>query len=393
MRICLVSTGYPIANQAIVSGLYAANQTLARGLASAGHEVHVVTFSGEEDWDDDGASIHHIRRPNLHYYLGKVPLLGERTTRAVRELEISHSLCHAVFTLDSSLKFDVVESAEDGSVGMGLLDRRMVTIIRLHGDDYTFLQHTPGIRVPSDYRLCRVFQRIGLRNARHLVSPSIAHADEIAREINRDRADISVIPHDLPAWWPIGHDPVVEDIVLWVGRLERRKGIIDALRGFRGVLDARPEARLVVIGSAHRTVDPKLVAQEIDRLNLKRNIQMIGSMPHNQIISWYKRARIFLFPTYYETFGLVALEAMACGLPVVGYRAGAVPEIVEDKHTGLLVEPGDTTGLAASMLRLISDDAVWNAMSQASIQSIDQYRHSRAITATESVYTQLLGRP
>ncbi len=392
MRICLVSTGYPIANQPVASGLYTANQTLACGLVSAGHQVHVVTFSGERDWEDEGTSIHHVHSPNLHYYLGKTPLLGRLASRAARELELSYALYHAVLTLNARLSFDIVEGSEGGAALVGMLSGSTTTVVRLHGDEYTAFRHSPGGQVPNDYRLCRVFQRLGLRKAHHLISPSGTHALEISLETNRPPMDISVVPHDLPSWWPIGHDPDTQNIALYVGRLQRQKGIIDALHGFRKLLDACPEAQLVVIGPTHRSIEPGLIARTTDALALNDNIQLLGGLPQEEVISWYKRARLLLYPTYYETFGLVALEAMACGLPVVGYRAGAVPEIVQDKHTGLLVEPGDIVGLATQMLQLMSDDAVWNAMSQASIQSIDQYRHSRAITGTESVYTQLLKR-
>jgi D-inositol-3-phosphate glycosyltransferase len=248
----------------------------------------------------------------------------------------------------------------------------------------------PGVKIPDDYRLCRVFQRFGLRQANQLIAPSTAHAQEVAREIHRTLADISIIPHGLPPWWPLGRDPEVQNTVLYVGRLERGKGILDALRSFRLLLEACPETQLVIIGPPHRSMEPELIGHMTDELHLKENVRFLGGLPQEQVIPWYKRARVFLFPSYYESFGLVALEAMACGLPIVGYNAGAIPEVVQHGHTGLLVEPGDIEGLAEGMIQLISDDDAWKTMSLAAEQSVDKYRDSQVIPKTELVYNKLL---
>src|SRR5258706_3169298 len=390
MKICLVSTGYPIANQPTASGLYTANQTLARGLVAVGHEVHVVTFSGKQDWEDNGVNIHHVKWPTIRYYFVKTPLIGKMMVRAVREVNISFSLYRALLTYNARLEFDIVEGGEDGATCLGFVTRRTASVIRLHGDDFTFFQYRLGNKVPAAYRLCRIFQRIGLRYAEHLISPSVTHAQQIANEIKRDRADISVVPHDLPSWWPTGHDAEVQDIVLYVGRLEYGKGIIDAFLAFRGLLDECPQAQLVVIGPNHPTVGSAIIDKLIDDLLLKDHIKLLGNLPQEQLIPWYKRARIFIFPSYYESFGLVALEAMACGLPVVGYRAGAIPEVVRD--AGLLVGREDIKGLTGSMLQLMSDDVSWHRMSLAAVKIADEYRHSRTVTETELVYKKLLQR-
>ena len=82
-------------------------------------------------------------------------------------------------------------------------------------------------------------------------------------------------------------------------------------------------------------------------------------------MDYYQRAALLVMPSFYESFGIACLEAMAFGLPVVATRVGGLPEVIEDGVTGLLVPPGDADALAQAMIRLLSDADLRRRMGQA----------------------------
>ncbi len=129
--------------------------------------------------------------------------------------------------------------------------------------------------------------------------------------------------------------------ILFVGVAWERKGGPELVKAFEQILRKHPQASLTIVGCT-----PKL---EIP------NVQVVGRLPLQEVSAYYQRASIFCLPTRLEPFGIVFIEAMANGLPLVAPRTGAVPDFVEDGKNGYLVEPGDVDGLAAALLRLLDD--------------------------------------
>jgi glycosyltransferase involved in cell wall biosynthesis len=87
---------------------------------------------------------------------------------------------------------------------------------------------------------------------------------------------------------------------------------------------------------------------------LESHVEQLGHLSRKELAALYQKAAICVVPSHYESFGLVALEAMAAGLAVVGARAGGLPEVIEDEITGRLVAAGDAEGLAAAIIELLA---------------------------------------
>jgi glycosyltransferase involved in cell wall biosynthesis len=97
----------------------------------------------------------------------------------------------------------------------------------------------------------------------------------------------------------------------------------------------------------------------VEQLGLAGAVRLLGALPSDrEVRAWYRRASIFCLPSIQEGFGIVFLEAMASGLPVVSTTATAIPEVVPDGRAGLLVPPRDPPALAAAIVRLLSDAAL-----------------------------------
>jgi len=131
-----------------------------------------------------------------------------------------------------------------------------------------------------------------------------------------------------------------------------------------------------------------------DSLNLSAQVMFLGTIPRRELMKYYRRTAVFCLPSRQEGFGIVFLEAMACGKPVVAARASAIPETVLDGDTGLLVNPDDARGLAQALASLLSDPARSRAMGEAGRRRVEQYRADRvAESFLFRVQTVLNGSP
>ncbi len=143
--------------------------------------------------------------------------------------------------------------------------------------------------------------------------------------------------------------------LLFVGRLYRIKGAHLALQAIHCLRErGRRDLRLTVIGEGDKEYTRGLHDQA-ERLGLRECVRFAGNVPHDHLPEIFTRAAVVVMPSAYETFPLVALEAMACGLPVVATRVGGLPEIIQDGTDGRLVPPGDAAALADAVEPLLAD--------------------------------------
>ncbi|MBI2964800.1 MAG: glycosyltransferase [Chloroflexi bacterium] len=125
-------------------------------------------------------------------------------------------------------------------------------------------------------------------------------------------------------------------ILLYVGRLERLKGV-DILFRAVAALDDASDVRVIVIGGSANSPELSRLRRVAASLKIDGRVSFRGSLPQEQLPEFYSAADICVLPSFYESFGLAALEAAACGTPVVASRVGGLPTIVKDGETGYLV--------------------------------------------------------
>jgi glycosyltransferase involved in cell wall biosynthesis len=138
--------------------------------------------------------------------------------------------------------------------------------------------------------------------------------------------------------------------LLAVGRLERQKGFDLLVRSMLRIREAEAEAHLVIAGDGKERA---ALERQIDELELGNAVTLLGRREDVDVLM--REAYALVHPARWEGFGLVLLEAMREGLPIVATRVSAIPEIVEDSATGILVDPGDTDCLADAILRLLRE--------------------------------------
>jgi glycosyltransferase involved in cell wall biosynthesis len=118
---------------------------------------------------------------------------------------------------------------------------------------------------------------------------------------------------------------------------------------------------------------------------------MLGHVPWQQLADLYRRASVFVMPSFYETFGISVIEAMAFGLPVVATRTGGLPEVVDDGVTGILVPAGDAEALADALIRLLRDPDLRRRMGQAGQERVRaEFTIDRVVSQTLAVYESVI---
>ncbi len=144
-----------------------------------------------------------------------------------------------------------------------------------------------------------------------------------------------------------------EKLVLYVGRFVREKGIHVLLNAASAVLAEEPTTKFLIVGGGHRERLEKFVHWA----GLQEKVLFTGFMANRALHSLYRCADVSVFPSLYEPFGIVALEAMAAGSPVVASDAGGLREVVHNDETGTLSYAGDPGSLAWAILRVLRDPA------------------------------------
>ena len=139
---------------------------------------------------------------------------------------------------------------------------------------------------------------------------------------------------------------------LYVGRLDPRKGVIILLRAFAKAYAIDPNLELVIIGTG---LQEDMVCEECLRLNMSNAIHLIGRRTDQEIIDAYHMAYAVCMPSFQEGQGIVALEAMACGVPVIATKVGGLAEIVLHRNTGILVPPKDIDAMAEAITEITRD--------------------------------------
>lgn len=176
--------------------------------------------------------------------------------------------------------------------------------------------------------------------------------------------------------------------VVAMGRLVRRKNLARLLAALAGL--ERTDVHLLVIGDGPE--QPNLAAQA-ERLGLARRVQFRGFVPEQTKYQLLAAADIFALPSLHEAFGLVYLEAMHCGLPVISARPGGQEDYLEDGRTGFLVAPEDVSGLQRALHTLVSDPALRQRMSAHNREVAARFSVAATAARYERLFERLVGAP
>ncbi len=337
---------------------------LAKALAEREHEVHMVSYERPFRFDTSQKNLHFHQVEVSDYPLFKhQPYslnLANKLIELVEEqgVEVIHSH-YAIPHAQAAWMAREVLREERG------LDVKLACT--LHGTDISLF----GLD-PSFHELTRfAIQRQDL-----LTAPSDWLAAETDREFHTDGHDIEVIPNfvDLERFRPAAAENVRRQLdatdrhlITHVSNYRPVKRVEDVVRGF-AALRARLPAVLALVGEGPELARAKKVAEE---LGVRGDVRVLGQL--GQLETVLQASDLFFLPSMAESFGLAALEAQACGCPVLGYRAGGLPEVVVDGETGILCPPGEDVCLGSVGAALLADGERYQAMRRAARENAERF--------------------
>jgi D-inositol-3-phosphate glycosyltransferase len=190
-----------------------------------------------------------------------------------------------------------------------------------------------------------------------------------------------------------GRGAVQHPVLLFVGRIQALKGLDVAVRALAAL--ERVDAELVVVGGPSGPggeAELARVLRLVDDLGLAGRVRFEPPQPHHLLSTWYRAADVVLVPSRSESFGLVALEAAACGTPVVAAAVGGLRTVVEDGRTGFLVESRDPVDFARCVDGLLAEPVRAAAMGALAAERARRYTWSTTAARLRRVYADLSAR-
>jgi len=358
---------------------------LAQALAVGGHRVHVVSRERPFRWRSDIPGLSFVRVEMPTYPLFREPqyLLG--LTNSIVRLSREHpiDIIHAHYAVPhATAAYLAREMLDRGPAG------RPRTITTLHGTDITLVGSDPG------YESVVAFS---IERSDGVTTVSQALKQDTIRTLRIER-DIQVIPNFLDcSEWRRRSDRGLRERICGPHRLE---AVLTHVSNFRPVkrveavfevfrrVFTRVRTALVMIGDGP---DRASLEQRVANEGLNGIVQFVGEQ--QDLVPWLSASDVFLLASAQESFGLAALEAMACEVPVVASRVGGLPEVIDDGVTGFLCPPDAVDLMAERSLDLLTDPGKRARMGRAASERVRaRFCASAIVPRYETYYGDVLAK-
>lgn len=357
MHIGLVTPSWP--GGAAANGIATAVAHLAAGLRAAGHEITVIPHLPADESDP---AVVNLPAPRAWTLLEKLNRrLGRDTaTMPVRAGQIAAALNHAIATRGVEV---LIMEETNGIAGMVQQQVPVPVIVTLHGP---WVLHTAFHAVPENDHASRLRARREGETFRICAGITAPSQDVLTRTLEHygdPGRPARVIYNPMPPETANDFAALGADArnLLFVGRFDLHKGGDIVIEAFRRIAERDPEARLTFAGPDDGVARPDgsmfHIAEALAALSgaARARVDYRGKLGKDEIAGLRRRHGIALVASRYETFCYTAVEAMMHGMATVATAAGALPEILRDGETGLVVPPEDPDALAEACLRLTAD--------------------------------------
>lgn len=367
LRIAIVTTAYPPEDG---GGIGTYTEALAQGLAALGQEVHVLAASSVDALERRGAvCLHRMRPRHLPRVEHQVPGLAWSAQVALR-----------LSTIARRGRLDIVEFPNWEGAGLvyALVPLRATVVTRLHTPFFETLSLDAGGRAPLwGERFTCWLEEQAVRRSDQLTSSTVHHRGLMARayRIPEDRVHILPLGIPLPAAEEASPQLGRRPRVLYVSRLEHRKGTLTLLDAVPKILAAVGPVEFVLVGKdrPHAPGGQRFADYFRQRYpDAQEHVSFLGFVEAGELVRQYQSCDLFVVPSQYESFGLIFLEAMARGKPVIGCRAGGMVEVIADGETGYLLPVGDTDALVDRVVGLLRDEELRRRMGRAARRRVEE---------------------
>lgn len=402
LSIALLSVEYPPRS---THGVARSTHTLARGLAQLGHEVHVITRGdGHRVRVEDGVFVREVNG----FGLGRFEDFARSGySNLTHWLAHSQAVYEEIAALRQDHELDIVDTPLwhlDGLVT--LVADELPVVVRA----VTAMKQIADVHAAPSPEAALLGELEGelLERAAGVVSNTHATAETLERVYGYrgDGNEHAVVLYGLePAPDAAVPPPRADDggdvTVLFVGRLEGRKGVHDLFAAMPRVLESAPRARFVIAGEDNSRHDGFFAREGMDyptwfgkrHGKLAGRVEFLGFVTEERLDELYRGCDLFVAPSLYESFGLIYLEAMNYARPVIGCSAGGPREIIVDGETGFLVPPEDPERLAAALVRLVTDAPLRHRMGRAGrARLLEKFTHTAMARGFAEFYRRVIAK-
>jgi len=374
----------------IVGGIARHCNGLARALAHNGHDVHVVTldFPGAPIYEE----INGIKVYRTSTELGHPNFL-------TWAFLFNHFLEKKMADVSRKVDFDVVHVHDwlTGFAGISFKHQMQKPLVStIHGTEIGRAQglHNPdsltidGIEWWTTYEANKIIvtsasMKAEIQGHFHLPPEKI---EIVPNGIDTKRYNASVDQSAIKGRYGVHPD---EKLVLCVGRLVPQKGIEYLIRAVSRIAERYPEAKFIIVGEGWLRGHLEYIARST---GYQWKITFTGWIPDQELVALLNSADALVVPSIYEPFGIVALEGMAAGVPVVASDVGGLAEIVEHEHTGILAYSRSPESIAWAVGRVLSDPDHSKEMAQNAQQMVQKTYSWEAIAIrTTKIYKEVVG--
>ena len=349
---------------------------LGIALAARGHEVHFITYA--QPFRLPAFS------PRITFHevsIGSYPLFQYPPydlALAVKMHEVASQqkldLLHVHYAIPHATSAWLAKQmlAETG--------HHLPVVTTLHGTDITI--------VGQDHSY-HAITKFSIEKSDRVTAVSQYLKDETVRAFGCDNQRVEVIPNfvDPQVFRRDAYDTALHQqlgdgrkVLMHISNFRPVKRVTDVVQVFAATRREIPSV-LVMVGDGP---DRSAAEEEARRLGVEGDVRFLGKI--DGVAPLLASADLYLLTTNQESFGLSALEAQACGVPVLGYSVGGLPEVVQSGSTGHLATVGDVVGLSRAAIEILGDDATWNAMSAASRASACKFSTDQVIPRYEALY-------
>jgi len=304
--------------------------------------------------------------------------------RALWRAHEGPSIARAGAPLLDRERFDLIHAhtaLPDGDAARRLARRHDIPFVcTVHGYDFVWLRQEGRVREA----ILRTF-----REAAHVICVS-ERVRRACLEHDPRPDHFSVIHHGIAVPDQISSAERVGSgrTILSAGNLIPQKRFAELVEAFSMVHEGMPDAQLVIVGAGPE--EPRL-ATLASQLGVDQCIRLLGRIPHAALLSLYGEADVFCLASEDEGFGIVYLEAMAHGVPVIGSAGEGIADVIVNGENGLLVPPGDKQAIAAALARLLRDGALRSRLAQAGRVTASLSTWARNAEQHVALYRRVLG--
>jgi len=375
-------------------GMSVCIRELAHELGRRGHWIDIYTRLQNDDYQpiiqlNENVRLIHLRIPN--YGSLTKSTLYPHVSKFFQSLE--------KFRTEQKMEYDIIHSHYWLSGRLGMLAQAhwnrphfitFHTLGALKNRSGVGLQE-PDFRIAAEKELIQTCHRV--------LAPTERERQNLVRYYAADAHKIGIVPCgvNLDLFYPadqraarqkLGFAPQ-DTLLLYVGRFDPLKGLNTLLEAMT-YLRQHPRLKLVIVGGdGAQAPESQNLKQKIRELAIDDRVMLAGQIEQQNLPPYYRAADVLVMPSHYESFGLVGLEALACGRPVVSTPVGAAEDIIQKGRTGRIVSDATPRSLAGAIHNILTDRAIPDA--HAIRKSILEYSWTKVASAVIEEYETILG--